>query len=233
MPSDMKTPAAIKQWAPSRECCDAAWEEAYVRFETAEEEIRKFVSRLRSFGADQWDTNLSMVELFCGRGGGLDAWQRLGFSNLEGVDISASLLHRYGGKAQLYLGDCRCLQLPDASRDIICVQGGLHHLPVLPADLISTVSEVARVLRPGGRFIVVEPWSTPFLTIVHAMIRQRVLRRIWGKLDALACMIEREHETYFNWLSRPAEILKVLEQPFQTVTKRAAWGKLCWLGRKR
>lgn len=229
----MKPPAAIKQWAPSRECCDSAWEDAYARFETPEEEIRKFVSRLRSFGVNRWNPNLSVVELFCGRGGGLDAWQRLGFSNLEGVDISASLLNRYGGNAQLYLGDCRCLQLPDASRDIICVQGGMHHLPVLPHDLTSTVTEVARVLRPGGRFIVVEPWSTPFLTMVHAMAHQRVLRRMWGKLDALACMIEREHETYFNWLSRPAEVFSVLEQSFQTVTKRAAWGKLCWLGLKR
>jgi ubiquinone/menaquinone biosynthesis C-methylase UbiE len=188
---------------------------------------------LRSFGVDRWNTNLSVVELFCGRGGGLDAWQSLGFSNLEGVDISASLLNRYGGNAQLYLGDCRRLQLPDASRDIICVQGGMHHLPVLPDDVSSTVKEVSRVLRPGGRFIVVEPWSTPFLTMVHWMLRHRMLRRMWGKLDALACMTEREHETYFNWLGRPAEILKVLEQSFQTVTKRMARGKLYWVGLKR
>ena len=40
----------------------------------------------------------------------------------------------------------------DASRDVACVQGGLHHLSALPEDLESTVAEVSRVLRVGGRF---------------------------------------------------------------------------------
>src|SRR5260221_14161347 len=110
----MKTRAAIEQWVPPRECCDSTWEDAYARFETPEEETRKFVRRLRSFGVERWQKDLRVLELFCGRGGGLDAWRRLGFSNLEGVDISANLLNRYAGSAQLYLGDCRCLRLPDA-----------------------------------------------------------------------------------------------------------------------
>jgi len=224
---------AIKEWAPSRECCDAVWEAAYARFETPEQEIAKFVRRLRGFGAEQWDKHLSIVELFCGRGSGLVAWQRLGFSRLEGVDISASLLRRYTGTAQLYQGDCRCLQLASASRDVICVQGGLHHLPTLPDDLVATIEEVARVLRPGGRFVVVEPWRTPFLDFVHTLVGQPAIRRMWGKLDALGCMIERERETYFNWLGRPREILGMLGQSFEPQLQRASRGKLCWLGIKR
>jgi ubiquinone/menaquinone biosynthesis C-methylase UbiE len=48
------------------------------------------------------------------------------------------------------------------------VQGGLHHLPELPRDLDKTLLEIKRVLRPQGRFVIVEPWHTPFLRIVHA-----------------------------------------------------------------
>ena len=88
------------------------------------------------------------------------------------------------------------------------------------------------MLRPGGRFVVVEPWTTPFLRVVHRLARQKGMRRAWGKLDALACMIDREQETYFNWLSRPIEILNVLGQSFQPVMQRVAWGKLSWLGVK-
>src|SRR5213592_130182 len=103
----MRPRASIQEWTPSQECCDAVWEEAYARFETPAKETEKFIRRLQAFGVHRWEKNVSVVELFCGRGGGLDAWQRLGFTHLEGVDISASLLNRYAGNAQLYLGDCR------------------------------------------------------------------------------------------------------------------------------
>jgi ubiquinone/menaquinone biosynthesis C-methylase UbiE len=228
----MKAGGSIERWTAPQECCDAVWESAYARFETPEVEIRKFLSRLRGFGVERWNRDLQVVEIFCGRGSGLEAWRRLGFQRLEGVDISETLLSRYTGAAQLYVGDCRRLQFPDASRDVVCVQGGMHHLPVLPEDLRATVAEVWRVLRPGGRFIVVEPWGTPFLTLVHGLCRQPALRAVSGKIDALADMIEREQKTYFNWLSRPEEILGVLRRDFHTELTRTAWGKLSWLGRK-
>jgi ubiquinone/menaquinone biosynthesis C-methylase UbiE len=170
--------------------------------------------------------------LFCGRGSGLEAWRQLGFDRLEGVDISENLLRSYTGKARLYLGDCRRLELPDASRDIICVQGGLHHLAALPEDLRSTTAEIRRVLKPGGRFLVVEPWETPFLDFVHWACRMPWLRRLSSKIDIMARVIDRESRTYFNWLSRPEEILAVLADGFQTERRRLAWGKLFWLGRK-
>jgi ubiquinone/menaquinone biosynthesis C-methylase UbiE len=187
---------------------------------------------LRSFGVEAWPRSLEVVEIFCGRGSGIEAWRRLGFERVEGVDISENLLLQHEGAARLYVGDCRRLGLPDASRDVICVQGGLHHLPALPEDLRATVAEVWRVLRPGGRFLVVEPWATPFLTAVHAACRSRALRRASVKLDALACMIEHEREGYFNWLSRPEEISAVLTGRFETERRRTAWGKLAWIGRK-
>jgi len=71
----------------------AKLEAAYSRFETSGQEIRKFIRRLRSMGAMSWDRNPAVVELFCGRGNGLVALSRLGFSQIEGVDLSPS--HRF------------------------------------------------------------------------------------------------------------------------------------------
>ena len=219
------------KWVSGQNAGDPEWEEAYARFESGPEEVEKFLRRLRRFGAGAWSPDLQVVELFCGRGGALEAWRRLGFRRLEGVDLSESLLLRYAGEAALYLGDCRRLGLPDASRDVICVQGGLHHLAALPEDLAATVAEVRRVLRPGGRFLVVEPWSTPYLRAVHWACRQPPLRRLSPKLDALACMIDREKETYANWLSHPGEILAALGTGFSTELRQISRGKLLWLGR--
>jgi len=223
----------LRRWNEPEPCCDSEWEAAYERFETPAQEREKFLARLRRLGADQWPRDLEVVDIFCGRGGGLKAWESLGFERLEGVDLSESLLSRYDGRAQLYVGDCRRMAFADSSRDVICVQGGLHHLPTLPDDLDAVVAEVRRVLRPKGRFVVVEPWLTPFLRAVHALCDQPLARRASAKIEALDCMIKREQRTYFQWLARPGEIRAALTQGFDTSREVVAWGKLYWVGTKR
>src|SRR6266436_2551628 len=131
------------------------WEAAYLRFETPEEEIQKFIARLTRLGAPQWPRDAEIVELFCGRGNGLIALDRLGFTRIEGVDLSPRLI----------------------------VQGGLHHLPALPDDLDQTFSEMQRVLRTSGHVMFVEPWRTPFLTFVHFVSELRLVRRLSNKMD--------------------------------------------------
>lgn len=210
----------------------SAWEAAYLRFETPEEERRKFLRRLRKLGSESWPKDAQVVELFCGRGNGLHALQHLGFTRLEGVDWSPALLANYAGPANCIVADCRQLPYPDTSRDIAIVQGGLHHLPALPADLERVVGEVRRVLRPGGRFMVVEPWRTPFLSFVHWVGSFRTARRVWAKLDALETMTELEWTTYEQWLRQPEIVLSALESGFAVERKFIGWGKLMWVGRK-
>jgi len=221
-----------KSWAPSQECCDPEWESAYLAFETREQEEKKFLRRLRGFEVERWSRDLQIVELCCGRGSGLQAWQKLGFENLEGVDLSERLLAECPAPAQLYVGDCRQLLLPDASRDVVVVQGGLHHLPSLPDDVRATSAEAWRVLKPGGKFLVVEPWDTPFLRFVHWLCTLPSARLLWPRLGTLATMIEREAVTYHAWLGRPDEVWPALTKGFDTVQKKIALGKLSWLGSK-
>lgn len=231
-PPAPKTPV-ITEWCPPLVCCDEVWEAAYRRFETAEEEKQKFRRRLEKFGVSAWDKNLQVVELFCGTGNALHVWADLGFRRLEGVDLSRRLLEQYQGSAPLYVGDCRDIHLPDASRDIIAVQGGVHHLPDLRKDLPRVFAEVARVLRPEGRFLIVEPWRTPFLTLVHSGQNNRLLRACWPRYDALATMTEREATTYFRWLGEAEFILSEFDRHF-TIEKRViAWGKWQSSGRPR
>jgi SAM-dependent methyltransferase len=209
------------------------WEKAYVRFETPEEEVRKFVARLRGLGADRWPRDARIVELFCGRGNGLVALERLGFAHLRGVDRSAALVAAYRGIGRCMVGDCRALPLRGASHDIAIVQGGLHHLPVLPDDLEQVLDEVCRMLKPGGLFVAVEPWLTPFLAVVHRVGCSAVGRRLWGKMDALATMIEHERETYERWLNDPERISELLLERFAPTVHDVRWGKLLFAGRPR
>lgn len=225
-------PGRIVVWHAEPVATDPAWEDAYAAFETPEQEIRKFQARLRALGIDQLPGETRFVELFCGRGNGLVALERLGFHALEGVDLSEALLRRYEGPATLYAGDCRSLRFPDASRDVVVVQGGLHHLLRLPDDLRQVLGEVHRILVPHGRVVIVEPWLTPFLRVVHAACGVRLLRRLWPKLDALARMIELERSTYAAWLAQPGIICELLREYFSVEVQRVGWGKMMFVGRK-
>jgi len=209
------------------------WESAYQRFETPQEEVRKFLRRLRWLGVDRWSRHAEVAELFCGRGNGLVALRQLGFTRLEGIDLSPTLLRDYQGDARVTVADCRALPLSDQSKDVLIVQGGLHHLPELPDDLLQVLGEAHRTLRTGGQLAVVEPWTTPFLALVHRACHWRTARRLSPRLDALATMIEHERETYERWLAHPAAVSGAIERYFEPVRKKIAWGKLWFVGRKR
>ncbi len=217
---------------PSTDGSIAAWERAYRRFESPAQERAKFRRRLRQLGVDGWDRSLRVVELFCGRGNGLHAWSDLGFKRVEGLDRSEALVLAYEGGARCTVGDARCLPYADASFDVVAIQGGLHHLTLMD-DLDATLREIHRVLKPGGRVLLVEPWLTPFLRLVHGMCGVRWLRRLWPRLDALATMIEHERRTYEDWLSRAEEITAALERVLIAQRRRVGWGKLMFIGTRR
>jgi ubiquinone/menaquinone biosynthesis C-methylase UbiE len=209
------------------------WEAAYLRFETPAQEIRKFIRRLKRLGAVQWSRDAEIVELFCGRGNGLIALQRLGFTQIEGVDLSPRLIAQFKGTAKCTVADCRQLPFADRSKDVLIVQGGLHHLPNLPADLDQTFSEMQRVLRPSGRVMFVEPWRTPFLTLVHFISEIPLVRRLSVKMDAFATMTEYEIRTYTQWLTQPELVKKIAHDHFVPVRESFAWGKWNFVGTPR
>jgi SAM-dependent methyltransferase len=209
------------------------WEAAYLRFETPQQEIQKFIARLQKLGANDWPRDVEIVELFCGRGNGLHALQQLGFTRVEGVDLSPRLIAQYQGPAKCTVADCRQLSFTDCSKDVLIVQGGLHHLPALPEDLARTFAEMHRVLRKDGRVLFVEPWLTPFLRFVHAVSENPLARRLSNKMDALATMIEHEKRTYEQWLTQPDSIVKLARSHFAPIHESFAWGKWNFVGKPR
>jgi ubiquinone/menaquinone biosynthesis C-methylase UbiE len=232
-PSPLETPRSETKPPTQSPLTPDPWEAAYLRFETPEQEIQKFIARLDRLGGHQWPRDAEIVELFCGRGNGLIALERLGFTRLEGVDLSPRLIAQYRGPARCTVADCRQLPFADRSKDVLIVQGGLHHLPALPDDLDQAFSEMQRVLRKDARVVFVEPWLTPFLRFVHAISEIRLARRLSNKIDALATMIQFERRTYEQWLSQPDLIRKIARAHFVPVHESFAWGKWNFVGAPR
>jgi SAM-dependent methyltransferase len=101
----------------------------------------------------------TIVELCCGRG---EALTLLGARARRyiGVDISENMLAAVGqlnqhSDALLVQADATRVPLADESVDTVVMLGGVHHVPARTR----LFAEVARILKPGGRFLYREPVS--------------------------------------------------------------------------
>ena len=95
-----------------------------------------------------------LLDVGCGGGRYLHRMQRRGW-NVEGIDFDAQatqrVTERYGIKT--YTGDLLAAGLPEASFDAITMSHTIEHL----VDPAATLNECLRLLKPGGKLIVVTP----------------------------------------------------------------------------
>ena len=99
----------------------------------------------------------TMAELCCGHGEAMHLLEGR-YARAVGVDISLSMLQRARTSlpsVTLLQGDATKLPLADAAFDTVVMLGGVHHV----RDRLGLFREVARILKPGGRFIYREPVS--------------------------------------------------------------------------
>ncbi len=107
---------------------------------------------------------------------------------LTGIEISLRMLEvareraaRLRMEADLRLGDAQALDFPDASFDTVTCTISLCSIP----DDRAAVSEVARVLRPGGRFVLMEHVRSPLLPV----------RAVQRAIDRVTVRLEGDHVT--------------------------------------
>ena len=102
-----------------------------------------------------------MLDLGCGAGGFLadvkDNWPQL---HITALDLSPAYLDRARAALSAWrgieflTGDAEATGLPDASQEIVTAVYLFHELP--PKVRASVAREIARVLKPGGVFILVD-----------------------------------------------------------------------------
>ena len=152
---------------------------------------RKLVKKARKGAHDQ------ILDLATGSGDVALAL-RYGLSSkvkITGVDFCEPMLDRARWKRdqrnlekevnQFLVGDCLDLEFPDESFDLITIAFGLRNL----ADRELGLSEMLRVLKPGGRLMVLEfsqPyfWFRPFYYIYLKGILPWLARLVTGDRDA-------------------------------------------------
>jgi ubiquinone/menaquinone biosynthesis C-methylase UbiE len=97
-----------------------------------------------------------VLEIGCGRGVGTEiAIEEFGAAHVDAFDLdpdmvrlARSRLAPFGERVRLWEGDATAIEAADGTYDAVFDFGIIHHVP----DWQAALGEVARVLRPGGRF---------------------------------------------------------------------------------
>lgn len=92
------------------------------------------------------------------------------------VEIARREAAALGRDADLRVGDAQALEFPDSSFDTVVCTLGLCTIP----DDRAAVSEVNRVLRPGGRFVLLEHVRSP---VAAARFGQRLLEPLMIRFE--------------------------------------------------
>lgn len=185
---------------------DAAAREAYVRStfdDTAEDYDR--IERILGFGTGPWyrrqallraglRAGLDVVDV--GMGTGLVAKAILRVTGeparLIGVDPSPGMIAQSGLPQDVRCLDGRAerMPLPSASADFISMGYALRHI----ADLSAAFAEFARVLKPGGRVLILE------ITRPEGAMANRLLRAYMrGVVPTIAKLVARKPQTAELW----------------------------------
>ena len=130
---------------------------------------------------------------------------------LTGIELSPQMLEiakqrakELGRKADFRLGDAQALDFPDASFDSVVCTLALCTLP----DDRAAVAEAFRVLRPGGRFSLLEHVRSPAWPV-------RAVQRL---IEPLAVRFEADHLT-----REPLEHLDAVGFEIEEM-ERSKWG---------
>jgi ubiquinone/menaquinone biosynthesis C-methylase UbiE len=120
------------------------------------------------------------------------------------VEIARKRAADLGCEVDLRLGDAEALPFPDSSFDTVVCTFALCTIP----DERQAVAEAHRVLRPGGRFVLIEHVRSPL----------RIVRTVERALEPLTVRLEGDH-----LMREPLDHLEPVGFQVEQV-ERSKWG---------
>jgi demethylmenaquinone methyltransferase/2-methoxy-6-polyprenyl-1,4-benzoquinol methylase len=132
-----------------------------------------------------------VVDLACGTGDLAELALRAG-ARVTGIDLTQAMLQRArtrldGSGVHLAAGDMTSLPLASAIADAVTVGYGLRNVP----QLRQALSEILRVLRPGGRVVALD-----FNNPSNRAVRAAYLAYLAVVGSALGLVLHRDADTY-------------------------------------
>ncbi|NML18528.1 class I SAM-dependent methyltransferase [Azohydromonas caseinilytica] len=132
---------------------------------------------------------------------------------LVGVDPSPGMMRqaRFEQPVECRLGRAEDIPVPDASADFVVMGYALRHI----ADFSAAAAEFRRVLKPGGRLLILE-FSRPEGRLAHTLLKAYMR----GVVPLLARAVSRTRDTALLWryswdtieaCVAPAQVMRTLD----------------------
>jgi len=144
-----------------------------------------------------------VLDAACGTGDLTMAFARANPARVIGIDFTVPMLqlardksqrpHRWAKAPHYQAGDAMCLPIADAAVDIVSIAFGIRNV----ADPAAAIGEFYRVLRPGGRLIVLEfsQPRNPLVRLADRFYREKVM-------PITATWIARDRSGAYRYLPR-------------------------------
>ena len=159
--------------------------------------IRRF---FRQRGLDT--SGLRYLDLGCGKGELLGLLQP-DFKQVAGCDVSEAMMQQVTGVETRIQSDSLQIPFGDAGFDLVTAVCVYHHVPA--ADRPALTAEIARVLRPGGIFCMIE--HNPFNPVTRLIVSRTpvdvdaiLLRASEARELAAAAGLDPLEQDYFLYL---------------------------------
>lgn len=153
--------------------------------------------------------NDHVVDVACGTGDLSLAFARARPARVTGVDFTYEMLPlarrkpAVGCPVEYVTGDAQCLPLPDGCCDVVSIAFGIRNVQ----DVSAALREFRRVLRPGGRVVVLE----------FAVPPNRLIRALYSFYSAkvmplTATWISRDRSGAYRYLPQSVETFVTPDQ---------------------
>jgi ubiquinone/menaquinone biosynthesis C-methylase UbiE len=180
------------------------WEETYLKFSWLVVNPKKLSRVLKEWNLDR---DAKILDLCCGSGGCFPVFRKENYNNLFGLDLSSNLLSRADSGVPLIQGDAFHCPIKDNTFDVVFINKALHHF----LDHTALLKEVKRILKPQGYLCFIEPRSTWFRNIYHAVFFFPLIDIVPPLKEFKRASLVEEAGTYFPWLSNTPNFFRKLE----------------------
>jgi ubiquinone/menaquinone biosynthesis C-methylase UbiE len=188
--------------------------------------------KLARLGALQLPRDARVLDLCCGTGEALQILRDEGFTDLHGSDITIDPGLAKKPWVTLQAADACELPYAAATFDAVLCMHSLHHLGGVPR-VGRTFDEAARILKPGGRLMVLDHYDSPQLRLAFWGLSKRWLTWPTQGLRSFREQHEEEWPYMYEYLDAwNAVHVMLADLPFHVDVDRRGLFFFYWAGRK-
>lgn len=213
------------------EALQKKWHSVYASDALSRRRKKTHLRKLEKIGLFELPRTVKLLDVACGEGEMLDLMAEAGFTDLTGLDPFEPSRNRTS-RWKFVKGSGGKLPFPDNDFDLILCAHALHHFSGVD-EIKQFLIESERVLRPGGRFFIIDHYDSLQLSVVHFLLMSP-LAKLGPWTSAFHDQLCSERKELDAYVKHYPEVRRaILEAPFSAEPLRQDFFFFYFEGRKK